>query len=331
MADAHSSAQLLADGQAALLAKHKARAEQLLRAAIVADPQNEEAWLWLSGVVAPAEAAHCLHQVLRLNPANSAALEGLAWLKAQPPVVAANTAPAVPDTPAQAPAPVPTAPPDQALREQALVGAVQPLIAAPRIVPPRSPAAVSRTAVSEAATHVAVIGSLLGLVRLVVLLRPQALLVGRGEGGALSWGGAAALALAAAASHAGVLLLAWWLLGDRLALLRNDQPDHRSLSLVQAGRALLPGYLVIVALGLALASVGLSERRWFPAVALMLAAGGAAVAWAGRQLLALRSPLRISMHRRGRHLVQLLGPPLLAGAVGLWMAGLLVAWLVRTG
>jgi hypothetical protein len=45
------------------------------------DPDNERAWLWLSGVVDPLdERCYCLEQVLRINPANATARRGLAAL-----------------------------------------------------------------------------------------------------------------------------------------------------------------------------------------------------------------------------------------------------------
>jgi hypothetical protein len=54
---------------------------QLLGEVLQEDPDNERAWLWLSGVVDPLdERRYCLEQVLRINPTNEAARLGLAAL-----------------------------------------------------------------------------------------------------------------------------------------------------------------------------------------------------------------------------------------------------------
>lgn len=51
---------------------------QLLGEVLQKDPENEQAWLWLSGVVDPLdERRYCLEQVLQINPANEAARRGL--------------------------------------------------------------------------------------------------------------------------------------------------------------------------------------------------------------------------------------------------------------
>ena len=61
----------------------KEPAKRLLAQAIQGDPDNEEAWLWMSRVVdTPAEKAECLNRVLLLNPDNSWAAEQLAALQA---------------------------------------------------------------------------------------------------------------------------------------------------------------------------------------------------------------------------------------------------------
>src|SRR3712207_6332499 len=73
--------ELVAEGRAALLAGEKARARSLLQIAVRDAPDNVEAWLWLSGTQSrPDEIAYCLSQVLRLDPDNQQAHEGLAWL-----------------------------------------------------------------------------------------------------------------------------------------------------------------------------------------------------------------------------------------------------------
>ena len=76
--------QLLRQGIAASRAGQSQDAKRLLRQAIELDPDNESAWLWLSGVVdSLSERQHCLEQVLRLNPGNAHARAGLAWLEQQ--------------------------------------------------------------------------------------------------------------------------------------------------------------------------------------------------------------------------------------------------------
>jgi hypothetical protein len=55
---------------------------RILAEILKADPQNELAWLWMSGVVATGEQReHCLNQVLRVNPHNQLAREGLVKLQ----------------------------------------------------------------------------------------------------------------------------------------------------------------------------------------------------------------------------------------------------------
>lgn len=63
----------------------KAPAQRLLGQVVQAQPDNEEAWLWLSRVVEqPADRAACLNRVIELNPNNSWAAEQLAELQAGP-------------------------------------------------------------------------------------------------------------------------------------------------------------------------------------------------------------------------------------------------------
>src|SRR3954453_17606327 len=77
-------AALIAEGRDALFAGERARARELLQAAVREDPDNAEAWLWLSGThTAPSDMAFCLREALRLDPGNEQAREGLAWLEAQ--------------------------------------------------------------------------------------------------------------------------------------------------------------------------------------------------------------------------------------------------------
>ncbi|MFQ3631754.1 tetratricopeptide repeat protein [Roseiflexus sp.] len=56
-------------------------ARALLMRMLEAEPRNERAWLWLSGVVDdPGDVKICLENVLALNPSNARARQGLEWL-----------------------------------------------------------------------------------------------------------------------------------------------------------------------------------------------------------------------------------------------------------
>lgn len=97
---------LLHQGIAAARAGKREEARGLLVRLVEADERNEQAWLWLAGVVDdPADMRTCLQNVLDLNPANQQAQQGLAWIESRygPP-----TPPAEPPAP---PEPQP-APPD---------------------------------------------------------------------------------------------------------------------------------------------------------------------------------------------------------------------------
>ncbi len=84
----------------------KEPAIQGLREVLKADPQNEEAWLWLARVMDdPEQKRKCLTRVLVLNPENRWAAEQLEALKSAP-----TSTPAPQDQPQSAPA-APTLPP----------------------------------------------------------------------------------------------------------------------------------------------------------------------------------------------------------------------------
>lgn len=69
-------------GIAAARGGHKRVAAGLLTRSIRLDPHNELAWLWLSGVLEdPQQIAFCLQSVLKLNPNNQRAQQGLRWLE----------------------------------------------------------------------------------------------------------------------------------------------------------------------------------------------------------------------------------------------------------
>ena len=97
-------------------AGRKEEARRLLEAVLDADDRNEQAWLWMSGVVdSDEERIICLENVLTINPNNETAKKGLAALGAEPvplpvpevedeavpaaPPVASHTEPLVPDVP----------------------------------------------------------------------------------------------------------------------------------------------------------------------------------------------------------------------------------------
>ncbi|MBN1483626.1 MAG: tetratricopeptide repeat protein [Chloroflexia bacterium] len=75
-------ARLLEEGIAAARAGNKAQARQLLMRVTELDQVNEQAWLWLSGVVDDLEEMQiCLENVLTINPQNERARKGLIWLQ----------------------------------------------------------------------------------------------------------------------------------------------------------------------------------------------------------------------------------------------------------
>jgi hypothetical protein len=76
--------QLYARGVAAARGGQKVAATKFLRQAVRLNPQHEQAWLWLSGVLDdPQDVAFCLRAVLGINPGNERAQKGLAWIEQQ--------------------------------------------------------------------------------------------------------------------------------------------------------------------------------------------------------------------------------------------------------
>jgi hypothetical protein len=70
----------------AIKAGDKATGRRLLAEALRADPGNEQAWLWMSGVVdSDEQQRQCLERVLVINPANALARQGLAALQHKAP------------------------------------------------------------------------------------------------------------------------------------------------------------------------------------------------------------------------------------------------------
>ena len=76
-----TSNDMLQQGIAAARSGQRALARQLFVRVIQADQYNDEAWVWLAGVVDdPADMRRCLQQALRINPLNPHARQGIAWL-----------------------------------------------------------------------------------------------------------------------------------------------------------------------------------------------------------------------------------------------------------
>lgn len=76
--------ELLELGIAAARAGNRQEARMYLEAATFAEPENEQAFLWLSFVMDDRKLAmRCLERVLNINPNNEQAKRGLAWLQSQ--------------------------------------------------------------------------------------------------------------------------------------------------------------------------------------------------------------------------------------------------------
>ena len=108
MSEKEKVAETLQKGIRAARRGYKEPARRLLSQVLQVDPQNEEAWLWLSRVMdTPQERAECLRRVLAIHPDNRWASEQLAALEAEalPGEEAGAPAPSAPDQGAL-PAPV---------------------------------------------------------------------------------------------------------------------------------------------------------------------------------------------------------------------------------
>jgi tetratricopeptide (TPR) repeat protein len=74
---------LIERGAAALRGGDRARARELLIAAVRANPRSAPAWLWLAGALDdPAQQRECLERAVALDPASAAARQGLEALRA---------------------------------------------------------------------------------------------------------------------------------------------------------------------------------------------------------------------------------------------------------
>jgi tetratricopeptide (TPR) repeat protein len=76
---------LLSQGVAAAKAGKEDEARDFLSQVLDLDPENERAWLWMSGVVPEEDKIVCLQNVLEINPSNEFALLGLESLLQKPP------------------------------------------------------------------------------------------------------------------------------------------------------------------------------------------------------------------------------------------------------
>src|SRR5215210_638691 len=102
---------LLQQGIAAARAGQREQARALLMQVVEVDERNEQAWLWLAGVVdTPEDIRTCLQNVLDLNPANQQAQQGLAWVEQRYGLPEPPPAPVAPP-PAPPEREVPTTPP----------------------------------------------------------------------------------------------------------------------------------------------------------------------------------------------------------------------------
>ncbi len=76
-----TTSELLAKGKLAATSGQKDIAREALGRVIEMEPNNEEAWLWLSGVASSlTQMRAALDKVLSINPNNQQAREGLAWV-----------------------------------------------------------------------------------------------------------------------------------------------------------------------------------------------------------------------------------------------------------
>jgi tetratricopeptide (TPR) repeat protein len=295
---------LLAEGRDALLAGDKARAQKLLQTAVQLDPRSEDAWMWLSGVFSrPEDMAECLRRVLEINPRNEQALEGLRWLEAE------HGLQLRPLPPSEAPA--------------------EPPIAEPVRLHPPAISSYSSSLLLESALYPAAAGAWLGLLRLLGWLRPETLRLLRGAEGPLSWVGSLGVAATALALHGLALGLVWLLLGWQLSRARGDGRGDLFDSLVRTGQIWIPGYLWLGAVVFAALALDLSPGPWRIAVVaiwLLLLSGAALV---GRRLWRVLSAVGIAGRARSRSAARLFLLLLLGSVLGLGLAGIATAALLR--
>ncbi len=313
------------EGRAALMAGDRARAQTLLQLAVRDDPDNIDAWLWLSGTQCePDQIAYCLHQVLARDPSHPQAIEGLAWLAEtagrQPAEALAGVTPAPPgdgleSAPSQADAPAHSG-------STSGRGARYPTSI-------RQAEATGSAALAESALHVFSVGALFGLLRLTTTLRPGTLLLLRGREGTIGLPAAVAIALVAATLHGLALLIVWSILSRNLSRARNAQRGDHFDSFVRMGRVFIPGYAVSAALLLAAGALGWSEQRWLPVALAIWVTLLASAALIARRMLRLFDLVRVSTRRRATEVARIIVAPLIAAVLGLGLAGIVVQALLR--
>jgi tetratricopeptide (TPR) repeat protein len=143
---------LLQQGIAAARAGKREEARALLMQVVEADERNEQAWLWLAGVVdAPEDIRTCLQNVLDLNPANQQAQQGLAWVEKRygsPAPLPEPEAPP-PAPPPERAVPIASAPPPAPERQRPYTGPTTNLVGATA-----SSAAIAATPAIKPATPI---------------------------------------------------------------------------------------------------------------------------------------------------------------------------------
>jgi L-asparagine transporter-like permease len=137
------------------------------------------------------------------------------------------------------------------------------------------------------------------------------------------------IAAIVAALHALALLVIWVILGRTLSRQRNDRQGDLFDSLVRATTLLTPAYITGLALVLVAASVNFSERRWLPIVVTVWALLLGALALSLRRLRRLLDTMRVARRQRGVHVARILVPVLIAGILGIGLAGLAMQVLLR--
>lgn len=291
-------ADLLHDGREALLAGDKTRAQSLLLAAVEHDPHSEEAWMWLSGTyTTPDDMAHCLEQVLAINPHNEQAREGLRWIEQQYGLVLDH----------QEPAPTPP---------------VTPTVLRP------TPPAHGAFALLEAALHPFAIGALFGLMRLAGWVRPSSLVLLRSDAGPMSFANALGVALASGLLHGLAVLLAWLVAGLLLSRWRAHDRGDRFDSLLRAGHLWLPGYLWAGALALLLIGTRLGAGLGAALNTLAWLVAGAGAVWIIVRLWREMRGLGVPLDRKQLPAARVVVAVLATAGLGLTAAGLIATSLL---